>query len=279
MNIQPIIWTAALLAALAPLPVVLQDEPRNAELAASGQNAAAVARTEQAGAGASRAGAGGATGLAERARPAGQHGADERGERERAAAGPERNAQSALHSEESAEPDGSQLTAQEAEKALAEPAATVVNALREKNMQALKPLVHPDRGVRFSPYAFVDVKSDLVFKPSKLDKLMDSSKEYVWGAYDGSGEPIKMTFSQYLNGFVYGRDYAHPEQMAYNTFVHTGSTTNNLRAAYPTAAFVEYNFSRGADGNELGWSSLRLVFEPKGGKWYLVGIINDQWTT
>jgi len=183
-----------------------------------------------------------------------------------------------LRQVEGGAPSGSALTPQEAEKVLAAPAAAVVNALREKDMQALKPYIHPDKGVRFSPYAFVDLDNDLVFKPKKLGKLMKSKKVYTWGSYDGSGDPIKMTFSQYLNGFVYSRDYAHPEQMAYNTVIHGGNTTNNLREKYPDAAFVEYNFSRGADGNEMGWSSLRLVFEPKGDQWYLVGIINDQWT-
>lgn len=43
--------------------------------------------------------------------------------------------------------------------------------------------------------------------------------------------------------------------------------------------YVEYHFpgfEKKYEGKD--WKSLRLVFEKKNDRWYLVGIVHDQWT-
>ncbi|WP_223811990.1 septum formation initiator family protein [Geobacillus sp. 46C-IIa] len=83
-------------------------------------------------------------------------------------------------------------------------ALAIVEALKAKDMDRLAMYVHPDKGVRFSPYGHVDIANDVVFAKDELPSLMESSRIYRFGTFDGSGEPIMMTFSDYFQKFVYG---------------------------------------------------------------------------
>ena len=156
----------------------------------------------------------------------------------------------------------------------------VIWALKNRDMQAVAAHVHPISGLRFTPYAFVQ-PSDLAFPLHQLPKLLTDSTVYRWGAYDGSGEPIDLTFAQYYERFVYDADFAHAEAVSYNERIGgAAGIIDNSREFYPGAVVVEYHFS-GFDPQYAGmdWRSLRLVFQQHDGAWYLVGIIHDEWTT
>lgn len=148
----------------------------------------------------------------------------------------------------------------------------VVLALKNKDMRTLATFVHPTGGVRFSPFGFIDKRRDLVFKNSQLPTLMADKKVYVWGIADESGEPIKKTFAEYYEHFVYDYDFARPDRINYNLKKNNGIMINNIAETYPKGVEVEY-FIDGTD--ERMYGSLRLVFEKKRAKWYLVGIVRD----
>ena len=160
-------------------------------------------------------------------------------------------------------------------------AAEVVMALKDGDMLFLSNLTHPDKGLRFSPYATVQtgVGGDLVFSASQVQLLMDDATVYHWGVYDGSGKPIDRTFEQYFDEFVYGVNFARPDVVGFDQTVGQGNSIDNIATAYPGGVMVEYHFE-GFDPQFAGmdWRSLRLVFEEQGGTWYLVGIVHDQWT-
>ncbi|WP_027410781.1 hypothetical protein [Anoxybacteroides tepidamans] len=158
-------------------------------------------------------------------------------------------------------------------------ALAVVNALKKKDMNQLALYVDPEKGVRFSPYGHVNLESDLVFKQNDLPSLMESNEKRRFGTFDGSGEPIEMTFRDYLNKFVYDVDFANPQMIGNNIVIGKGNTVQNIHEVYPNAVFVEFHF-KGIDSqyNGMDWRSLRLVFEKRNGIWYLVGIVHDQWT-
>lgn len=157
-------------------------------------------------------------------------------------------------------------------------AELVINALADKDMAMLANFVHPERGVRFSPYAFVREEHQ-VFMPEELPDLVGSEEVYTWGRYDGTGEPIELTFDEYYDEFVYSADFANPEQMAVNERLGQGNTINNIGEFYPEASFVEYHFSGFEEEYEgMDWESLRLVFVQEDGAWWLVGIVHDEWT-
>ena len=154
-------------------------------------------------------------------------------------------------------------------------AAEAIMALKDGDMEELSSLIHPSKGVRFSPYATVQTGAggDLVFSANQVRGLTTDPTVYHWGAYDGSGKPIDLTFPQYYDEFVYGVEFARPDVVGFDEAVGQGNSIDNIASAYPNGAMVEYHFE-GFDPQYAGmdWRSLRLVFEEQDGSWYLVGI-------
>lgn len=171
------------------------------------------------------------------------------------------------------------LSSEEARQIIEQRANEVITALQEKDMETLSNYVHPDKGVRFSPYAFVRPEDHVVFSAEEIQGAFEDEPVYHWGTYDGSGEPIDLTFSEYYDEFVYSQDFAAAPQVGYNEVLGQGNTINNAQEVYEDAIIVEYHFP-GFDPQYEGmdWESLRLVFQEYQGTWYLVGIIHDQWT-
>ncbi len=156
-----------------------------------------------------------------------------------------------------------------------ETANQTIAALKTRDFDTLQTLIHPEKGVRFSPYATVDTKNDVVLMPFELDNF----ESKLWGNYDGIGTPIILTLNEYFDKFVYSADFMNASEIKKNEIIGSGNSLNNLQTVYENANFIEYHFS-GFDPEVFGmdWQSLRLVFEEYEGKVKLIGIIHDQWT-
>jgi hypothetical protein len=150
-----------------------------------------------------------------------------------------------------------------------------ITTLKNKDFDSLENLIHPEKGVRFSPYATVDTKIDIVLKPFELN---DNSAR-LWGYFDGTGLPITMTLNEYFDAFVYSADFMNAPQIKKNEIIGTGNSLNNLEKVYEDADFIEYHFPEfDPEAYGMDWKSLRLVFELYNREYKLVGIIHDQWT-
>jgi hypothetical protein len=58
-----------------------------------------------------------------------------------------------------------------------------------------------------------------------------------------------------------------------------GNSINNINTAYPKSDYIENYFSGFNKKYEgMDWRALRLVFQKEGDRYYLVGIVHDQWT-
>lgn len=153
----------------------------------------------------------------------------------------------------------------------------VIQLLHDKNYGKLAAYIHPEKGVRFSMYAFVNPEGDKIFSKADYLKYLPTKTLFTWGEMDGSGDAYKATISNYLSKWVYSKDFT-AAQVSLDEFQGSGNSLNNLKQIYPNADFTE-NFIKGSQENpEMDWKCLRLVFEEFQGKYYLVGIINDQWT-
>lgn len=155
-------------------------------------------------------------------------------------------------------------------------------ALKSRNVASLSRLVHPRKGLRFSPYHSVNLAKDgdLVFTRSQIMGLMTRPKRYHWGEEDGSGDPIRLTFATYHRQFVYDHDYSRAKQVTYNSDnLSSGNLVNNIRESYPAAIIVEYHFPGFEEKyGGMDWNSLWLVFEKQEREWYLVGLAHGEWT-
>ena len=158
---------------------------------------------------------------------------------------------------------------------------TILILIRNNDYKSLAGYIHPVSGLRFSPNGFIDTVQDVIMQREKLMEEAGNKKQYKikWGVFDGSGEPITMTFNEYVQTFVYDVDFVNPEIIKVNQMIGKGNALNNLLAVYKDCDFTESHFS-GFDKKYEGmdWRSLRLVYKNTTGKYYLLGIIHDQWT-
>lgn len=158
-------------------------------------------------------------------------------------------------------------------------AFTVATLLESQDYDSLSPFIHPEKGVRLTPYSTVDFDLDRVLTGEQLKNEMKDTTVYNWGIQDGSGFPLNLTTADYFAQFVVPMKYTMAPYVALDTILISGNSLENITEAYPEGRFVDFSF-RGIDP-ELGgmdWSSLKLVFEPVGDTFYLVGIVRGQWT-
>ena len=168
-----------------------------------------------------------------------------------------------------------------AEAAVSDVAADAIQVLDARDMKALAALVHPGRGVRLSPYAFVEPEH-VVLEADAIEGAWADTTPRTWGSYDGSGEPIDRTFQQYFDRFVYDADFLSAATVGFNTRLSSGNSLDNAAEVYPDGVIVEYYIAGvKAQYEGMDWRSLKLVFERADGgseTWYLVAIVHDEWT-
>ena len=154
----------------------------------------------------------------------------------------------------------------------------VLASLQAYDYNLLIDLIHPDHCLGFSPYAYLS-ENHLIFCPEELNNLISSDEKYNWGKYDGTGNPILMTFPEYHQDFVYDSNYIKAEIIGFNVEVSSGNAINNIADVYPAGVMIEYYFS-GFDPQYggLDWRSIRLVFIQDNLTWYLAAIIHGEWT-
>lgn len=155
----------------------------------------------------------------------------------------------------------------------------VLTIFKDKQYTKLDSLIHPEEGVRFSPYATVSA-DDKKFSRGEFNALVtaNKNKKINWGSFDGSGDPISLTAAEYFKRFVYDANFVTPEKFDINNFIETGNSVNNLKSKYEGSDFTESHFSGSKKNGGIDWKSVRLVFKEVGGKYYLVGVVHDQWT-
>jgi hypothetical protein len=155
----------------------------------------------------------------------------------------------------------------------------LIQALKAKDADLIAEYVHPDKGVRFTPYTHVSTDSDQVFDQESMKGFFSDQQVYLWGNYDGSGYEIRLTPSQYYEKFIYTADFMNAEEVGYNEVLSVGNMLENQFEVYENPIIVEYYFSGfNPEYEGMDWQSLRLVFEEYEDEWKLVGIIHNQWT-
>lgn len=175
--------------------------------------------------------------------------------------------------------NNNEATDQEQLAIVEEFALQIAYLLKKEDMVELAKYVHPQKGVRFTPYGYVDVEEDLVFSATEVKQLMEDATIYEWGTFDGKGTPIEMTYSEYHSRFVYDEDYVNAKHISVNERLGQGNSLDNSKEVYPEGTMVEFHFE-GFDPEFEGmdWRSLRLVFEEGENSWLLIGVIHDEWT-
>lgn len=157
-------------------------------------------------------------------------------------------------------------------------AHAILTALNDEDWETLATFVHPDKGVRFSPYTYVR-DEHIVLSSAEVASLNTNQSIYNWGRFDGTGDPIDLTFADYYARFIFNTNFYRPHTIGFNQFIGWSNTINNILDFYPDADFVEYHFPGfNPDYDGMDWASLRLVMEEVDGEWKLVGVVHSEWT-
>lgn len=154
----------------------------------------------------------------------------------------------------------------------------VLSAIKNGDMNELAAVVHPNKGVLFSPYLTVDKNRAQVFMKGQLEKLLDSNKQYEWGVSAGKGDPIRLTPREYFDQYVYDVDFLETDFVTLDGMYKQTNSVENIKEAFPESTYVEYFVPGSEEFEGLDWKSLKLVFMDYEGAPHLVGIIHDQWT-
>lgn len=153
----------------------------------------------------------------------------------------------------------------------------VIQALKTKNYNKFSTFIHPEKGIRFSMYAFIRPEKDKHFSSEDFMTYINKPTKFTWGEKDGSGDLLIISLRDYLETWAFKRDFSGSE-FYLNKFKGAGNSVNNLKKIYPDTSFTE-NYIPGSEKySEMDWNALRFVFEKYRGKYYLVAVINDQWT-
>lgn len=171
-----------------------------------------------------------------------------------------------------------QLSALDAEAAVGGLVRATLAAFKRRDGPALAALAHPSKGVRFTPYSYLQA-SNIMLSAAQLTTAFTDPTKRTWGFTDGRGDPITLTFADYTGSYIYERDFAASSQTAYNKTIGFGNSIDNTATVYPDAILFEA-YDPGPDPalKDFQWQSLRLLFERSGSGWYLVSVIHAAWT-
>ena len=155
----------------------------------------------------------------------------------------------------------------------------VLGSIETRDYPALSRFAHPEYGVVFSPYATISLSANKCFKSEQIAAFGTDTAVYVWGVFDGIGEPIELTPADYFARFVYDKSFVKAPLLGVNYIVKTGNALENINDEFPGVQFVDFHCPGPDDAPDgMGWSSLRLGFEEYDGRLRLTLILHSEWT-
>ena len=158
-------------------------------------------------------------------------------------------------------------------------AAQILPLLQNQDFASLAPFIHPELGVRISPYGYINVDNDQVFTREQVAGFASDQEIYHWGTQAGSGMAINLTVAEYWPEYVTSDTPAQEWGILLDPTRKASNTIDNFAEVYPDGYYVEY-FQPGTEAyGYLDWQSLRLGFQQSwDGAYYLMAIIHDEWT-
>ncbi|WP_027377140.1 hypothetical protein [Kaistella palustris] len=154
---------------------------------------------------------------------------------------------------------------------------SLLKSLEDKNYSDFANFIHPKKGVTFSMYGHVDPERSKHFTKEEFTQYLPTHTKFTWGEKDGTGELLVLSIKDYFDEWIYRANFATGEY-ALNTYKGEGNSSKNIREIFPNADFTE-NYVAGSQASSgMDWKSLRFVFEQFEGQYYLIAVVNDQWT-
>ncbi|MDQ6814317.1 MAG: hypothetical protein M3040_11310 [Bacteroidota bacterium] len=155
---------------------------------------------------------------------------------------------------------------------------SILLLIKKQELSKLSSFIHPQLGIRFSPYGVVDTVKNQRLSKEAFTNLITNKKAINWGTSAGTGEPITSNLKDYFKKFVYDADFVNAEQKSVNKIVGRDSLSGNIASVYADCNYTQFYFSGFNKKYEgMDWKSLVLVFNRINGQPFLVAIVHDQW--
>ena len=171
------------------------------------------------------------------------------------------------------------LSSEESQAVIETVDSEIIILLNQRNYTQLANYIHPEKGVRFTPYSESKATDQLLTKEEFLDNIK-TDPTLNWGYYanpdNPEGFPIELTLNEYLETFVYQGDYINSDVIGYNERV------NHHFFFLPEFEHIEYKDSivveHFIDDDSYDFLSIKIVYQKYEESWYIVAFINNEWT-
>ncbi len=154
----------------------------------------------------------------------------------------------------------------------------VLKAIKSGDPKKLAAFVDPKKNLVLSMYPSI-MKGDYVsLSKSKLTALGKKTK-LQWGYADGTGAPVKLTFGDFKKKYLWNHDYLSKEiEVNYGSSTSRGNIPANYMEKFKEGIAIEYFYPGTEEYAQMDWSSIILIFEKTGDRYYLSCIALDYWT-
>ena len=131
----------------------------------------------------------------------------------------------------------------------------------------------------FTASSTVDPETDQNFTADEIRGLPEDPGQYLWGYEGRPGHAHSLTMEEFVRQYIFPWTILRPPRWGWTRWCSSGNALENVAQAYPGCRFVDLCYpERDPDLGGLDWCSLKLVFAPLEGQWWLVGLIHSQWT-
>ncbi len=179
---------------------------------------------------------------------------------------------------QTSQPSITVLSPNEVEKLIAASKQVLV-ALKAKDYQKLQTLTSSD-GLSLNEYPdSLDLTKNDVTQ-SEISKIPTNTTIKLWGYTDGKGDPINLTVGNYIDKWIYNKDYLDAPKIEVNKIMKiAGNTPNEIMTYSGGRNFVAFHFN-GFDPKYSGldWTTMYLIFDLQNGEYKLRAIVKDNWT-
>ena len=117
-----------------------------------------------------------------------------------------------------------------ADSGLIKLAVEILRFVKTRNYKKLASFIHPEYGIRFSPFAYIDTTDDRKFYADELLLLAKQGKRINWNSsWDSERSPEFLTIDQYFKRYVYDVDFLNAELISLNKFHTPGHRLEQYR--------------------------------------------------
>jgi len=152
-------------------------------------------------------------------------------------------------------------------------AMQMAQALTDKKLSAILPLIHPTKGIRLSEMVRFGGEDDKHFTRKSFETYWKNHRQINWGYTYGKGDLIRKDLRRYLS------DLSIPP-----TSINQKSKLSKDLRGFPAQGFGALkgyslrHTNPHSDTREYDWSGMVIILALHQGRWYVVGMFRDRWT-